>query len=582
MKEGESKRPAWAPDLRRITHFLGPPEEHWEVLLLLAVPVGLIAGGSAVALRHGVHFLFSLLAEVRASAFAVVIPAAGAAVGVFVVSRLFREPHGHGVPEVIRAACREGGRMPVRSIFSRWIGSLVNVAAGGSAGLEGPIAHSAAATGSVVGGIFHLDERRRTVLLACGVAGGISGVFNAPMTGMIFATEVVLAEWSAFAIVPIVVASVCGTEVSRLLLGDVRSFLHAHFEMQPYDLLACAVLGILAGFCSTGVTRLIRVLHWVAARLPRARLVAPILMGLFVGAVALLAPGAVGEGYETAREAITGHLPAAFSICLLLLAAKIVATGLTLGSGAPGGIFAPSLVIGSLLGVAFVRGAEVLIPGSPLAAEGSYALVGMGGLVAGVMQAPLTGIFLVMEVTGGYEVILPLMIVSVLSLVVARRFDRHSLYTVELAESGELLRPGTDPRILADVRVFEALDEDVTAIHGDLTLAEFSGIVAGSRRNHFPVLATDSDEYLGMLDLTGIRELMLDPEVSRVTLVSTLMDTEVPTVPFDATLSEAIDLLERAEKWVLPVTEGDRFVGLVSKSTLFDRYRRELLAQSPG
>ena len=567
---------------RRLASFLGPEEERWGSILLLALGVGVLSGASAVGLRSAVHALFYGLAPLRDTWLGALLPAFGAALGVAIVLHLFREPPGHGVPEVIRAVCRDGGRMRRRSIFSRWLGSLCNVASGGSAGLESPIVFSAAALGSAVGGWFQLDERRRTLLLACGVAGGISAVFNAPMTGMIFAMEVVLGEWSAFSIVPVVMSAVAATELSRIVLGDAQSILHAPFDMGAHDLLACALLGIVAGLVSTAFIRTLAFFQRLAARVRGPRVLAPALFGLAVGAIGIVAPGAIGEGYDTARAAIHSELAPGLFFCALLVFAKLVTTGLTIGSGTPGGVFAPCLVLGSLLGVGFSRTLTALLPATlSLSVEGSYALVAMSGLMAGVMQAPLTGIFLVMEVTDGYEVILPLMIVSVLSLVVTRRFDRYSMYTHELAESGDLLRPGTNRRILADVGVRETLDHDVTPVFEDMTLLDFAEVLTTSHRNHFPVLRSGSDEFAGMLELGPIREILLDPELARVTLVGTMMDTDTPTVPLGASLAEALSLFEQTGAWALPVVDGRRFSGLFSKSSLFDHYRRELSVQAP-
>ena len=568
---------------RRLTRFLGPEEEQWGVILLLALVVGLLSGASAVGLRSAVHALFQSLAPLRNGWLGPLLPAVGASLGVLIVGQLFRERPGHGVPDVIRSVCRDGGYMRRRSVLSRWLGSLCNVASGGSAGLEGPIVFSAAAIGSWVGGWRQLDERRRAVLLACGVAGGISGVFNAPMTGMIFAMEVVLAEWSAFSIVPVVMSAVAATELSRIALGNAQSILHAPFVMGPRDLLACILLGLLAGFVSAGLTRTIALFQGLAVRLGGPQVLAPALFGLAVGAIGIVAPNAIGEGYDTARDAIHSELPSGLLLCAGLAFAKLVTTGLTLGSGAPGGLFAPCLVLGSLLGVSFSRALTHLLPsGLTLSIEGSYALVAMSGLVAGVMQAPLTGIVLVMEVTDGYEVILPLMIVSVLSLVVARRFDRYSLYTQELADSGDLLRLGTDRRILADVGVRETLDLDVTPVPEDMTLLDFAAAVKTSSRNHFPVLRSGSDEFAGMIEVAPLREILLDPELARVTLVGTMMDGQAPTIPVDASLAEALRLFEETGAWVLPVLDGRRFAGLLSKSSLFDHYRRELSVQVPS
>ncbi|MEW6072921.1 MAG: chloride channel protein [Planctomycetota bacterium] len=571
-----------APGVRRVLRFLGQPDERWEPLIALAVLVGVLSGTAAVGLRRAVHWLFQALAEHRTGAAALLLPALGALLGAAIVGLLFREPPGHGVPQVIRAVCRRGGGMRRRGILSHWLGSLVTVSAGGSAGLEGPIVYSGAAIGSTIGSFFGLNERRRSVLLACGVAGGISAIFNAPMTGMIFALEVVLVEWSALTIVPVIVCAVAATVLSRLLLGQAQSFLHAPFSMGVADLGLCVALGLVAGLVSTALSRLVDAVARASRRLPRGRYLAPLLCGLGVGAIGLGAPGAIGEGYDTARELISPTAASGgFLLLLGLSLAKLAATGLTLGSGAPGGFFAPCLVLGALVGAAFHRAAVEILPADVgVGAGGSYALVGMAGIVAGVMQAPLTGILLVMEVTGGYEVILPLMIVAVLSLLVARRADRYGVYTKELAAAGDLLRPGTDRRILAEIGLREALDTDATPITEAMSLADLVGVVKSSRRNHFPVVDPATGDLVGLLDISTVRELLFTPDLARVTLVGTVMDADPPTVPLDSTLAEAVAALEESGAWVLPVLDGRRFAGLLSKSTLFDHYRHELAVQA--
>jgi len=567
---------------RRMARFLGSSDERWELLLPLAILVGLASGLVAVGLRRGVHHLGDALLAVSEGRLWLrfLIPGAGAFLGAWIVANLFREPPGHGVPGVIRSVCRWGGRLKRRTIFSHWLGSLVNVSAGGSAGLEGPIVVSGAAIGSTVGGLFKLDERRRSLLLACGVAGGISAVFNAPMTGALFAAEVVLAEWTAFSIVPIIVSAAVAAQLERLFLGDHQSFLHAPFSMGPLDFAACAVLGLIAGVASLALTASIEWVDRLARKVPRHRLLAPLLFGLAVGAVGLMAPEAIGEGYDLAQSAIRSELPAGLALVFVLLFVKGAATSMTLGSGAPGGVFAPCLVLGAVIGVGFCRAMGLALPEGALAVEGSYALVSMAGLVAGVMHAPLTAILLVMEVTAGYDVILPLMIVSVLSLIVVRRFGHHSMYTRELAETGDLLRPGTDKRILSDIRVSEALDEDVLTVSPNLTLAQFVGVVRRSKRNHFPVLEADSRRLVGMLDLGDIREILVDPDLAKLTLVGTVMDAAPASVPLGSTLVEALAVFEESGAWVLPVLDGDVYFGLLSKSRLFDRYRAELSAQT--
>lgn len=559
---------------------LGQPEEHWGRLMLMALVVGLVSGAAAVLLRFLVHEAFHALADWRFGVVALLLPAAGGLLGVQIVARLFREPAGHGVPEVIRAVCRGGGVMRARAIFSRWLGSLVNVASGASAGLEGPTVYTGAAIGSTLGGWFGVDERRRSVLLACGVAGGISGIFNAPMTGLIFAIEVVLAEWSAFTIVPLALASVGGTELTRVLHGNSTGLLHAPLDMGPLDLALCLPLGILAGLTSVVLVRATNGVHHLADRLPRRDILPPLLFGLCVGAIGLVSPDAIGEGYDVASAALGNELGLGMGFLLLLLAGKIVASALTLGAGTPGGIFAPSLVTGALLGSTFGRALQEGLSMSGIASTSSYALAGMAGLVAGVMQAPLTGIFLAMETTGGYDGILPMMTVSVVALLVSRHFSRYSLYHWELAQRGELLRRGTDQRILADIRVHDVLDTDVTPVRDDMLLPEFIEILKGSRRNNFPVLRGQTREYVGMVDVAATREVLLDPQLIPLTLVGTIMSSDTPVLQGEMTLAQAMEVFEGSGAWVLAVVEDGEFIGMVSKSSLFDHYRRELMVQT--
>lgn len=554
------------------------------LLVVLGAAVGVPSALVAVLLRRGVHVLFSTLAPWRESAQALLLPALGAALGVWVVRYLFREAGGHGVPAVLDAVARRGGAMPRRSMFSRLLGSMFTVGSGGSAGLEGPIAFSAAAVGSTVGGWFRLAERPRCLLVGCGVAGGIGAIFNAPLTGLVFASEVVLAEWSLGAVVPVAVSATVATEIARQLLGSEGAFSHPGFAYDPADLAACAGLGGLAGLVSVALVAAIRRVEKSCRRLggwPVAgnRLAVAALAGLGVGALGLAFPGAIGEGYDTVGAALNGQLGGGVFMLLGLLLAKFLATALTLGSGAPGGIFAPSLVLGAILGGLYGGVLDGLLPGE-LAAPGSFALVGMAGLVAGTMQAPLTGIFLVLETTNGWELVLPLILVAVVAVLVSHHFQRHSFYTRELAERGLLLRPGTDEHLAASLRVGELLDRDFMAIEAGQTLEDLVHLLPHTRRNHFAVVEPGSGRYLGMLDLAALRGVLFDEQIRRATPVETVMDPALPAVEEDASLREALQTFEESGAWVLPVVREGRFLGTVSKSTLFDRYRQELRVQA--
>ncbi|KAA3612863.1 MAG: chloride channel protein [Planctomycetota bacterium] len=556
----------------------------WLMVLLAAV-VGVPSAAVAVLLREGVHRLFHWLEPLRHHPAGILLPAAGALLGVWVVRYLFHEPGGHGVPAVLEAVSRRGGFMRPRSILSRLLGSLVNVASGGSAGLEGPIVFSSAAVGSAVGQRFGLAERQRSLLLACGVAGGIGAIFNAPLTGLIFATEVVLAEWSLTTVVPVAVAATVATELGRLVLGGTGAFHHLGFDFHTVDLAACAVLGALAGVLSVALIRAIRQTEVWSRALSRQRPLAWLgavgaLAGLGVGALGWLEPRAIGEGYETVNDALQGNLEGGASFLLLLLAGKFLATTLTLGTNTPGGIFAPSLVLGAVLGSVFGEVLPRLLPGLSFGEPGLFALVAMAGLVAGTMQAPFTGIFLVLETTGGWALTLPLILVSVLSVMVSRSLQRYSFYTQDLMEEGRLLRPGTDRRILADLVVGEILDAETCSVPAGSNLNDLTQILPSTRRNNFAVVHPETGALEGMLDIASLRPFIFDEALRLATPVDTVMNTEVPCLDFEDSLQTALENFEASGAWVLPVGREGRFVGTISKSTLFDRYRRELIIQT--
>jgi CIC family chloride channel protein len=566
--------------LQRVIDLFEAREERWGTLLVLAIVVGLLAGCLALGLHAGTERLAHWLMPLAEGPGGIVLPACGALLGSWVVVSLMKEPAGHGVPEVVRAVCRKGGRMRPRSIVSRWLGSLLHVGAGGSAGLEGPIVHSGAAVGATIAEYAHLDERRRAILVACGVAAGIAGIFHAPLTGLAFAMEIVLAEVSALSLLPVVLAAAVAAALAQALHGDSAIFAAPlELSVSSTDLLLCLGLGLACGLGAVLLTRGVGWMDRLGQRLNLGRLGAPALFGVFVGLIGFFVPKALGDGYSLIHEVIAGDLSAGPFLLAGLFAAKLLASSISLGSGAPGGVFAPSLVLGALTGALFHRVIEPWIPGDQLASVGSFALAGMGGMVAGTLQAPLTGILLVMEVTGGYGASLALMATTVTSLLVARRFERWSIYMRVLAEAGDLLRPGTDQRILADVRVAECLDDAVLPVTEGMTLADLVRVARRTSRNHFPVLDEDG-ALVGMLELSSVRELLLDPELARVTLVGTVMQEGGARVSADATLAEALAQFDAANAWVLPVVEGDRFLGLVSKSTLFGIYRNELRLQT--
>jgi len=288
----------------------------------------------------------------------------------------------------------------------------------------------------------------------------------------------------------------------------------------------------------------------------------------------------LGEGYHSVRAMIEGVFTQGFGIVTLAVLAKILATSLTLGWGGSGGIFAPCLVIGSLAGLTYHRGLVLLWPSVPWVNEGCFALLGMAGLISGMLHAPLTGIFLVIEITGSYEVILPLIIVSVISTTLCHYIEPVSFYLKELVEKGQLLRPGTDARVLSDLSVQELLEKDCIIVEQNMLLRDFINIVKKSHRNYFPVEDERTGHFLGMIHLDDIRSYLFNPLMYDAVVLGQIMDTDVKVVYLDDDLSEVLRKMDMNRLFSMPVIANRKFIGMISKATLLDKYRKELMVQT--
>ncbi len=552
--------------------------------MVLAAGVGLAGGVLAVALSSSGHAATQWLAQFHGRWWLIPVPAVGAALSAVFLRNLLRDEGGHGVPEMIRAATLRGGALSSRLIYSRLVSSFLTVASGGSAGLEGPIATSGGALGSTVGRLFRFNERWRTLLLAYGVAGAIAAIFNAPLTGTVFALEVILGEWSALSILPTVAAAVSATQFSRVVLGNQIAFTHGVFAFGTVDLIACVALGLAAGLISVGFARSLTWSERQFARIPGPAWSKAGLGGLMVGAAAFAMPGTMPSVLHDGYGAIQAFLSEDSGLLLawvaVFVAVKFAACCLTLGSGGSGGVFAPSLVLGSATGFGFGQLVRAVLPGAVLASPSAYALVGMAGMVAGVMHAPLTGMFLVLEVTGGYSLILPLMIASVLALLVSYYFDVGSVYTRELILGGALARRGSDLHLLQSMQSRELMDADPTVIHEDMLLGEFIELFKRARRNLFPVVERETGRWLGVVQLDEIRPYLFDQSLYPIMTMGEVMHTDLPTIDAAESAYSAIQKFEASGAWSLPVIEEGRFLGMMSKSTLFDRYRRELIVHT--
>ncbi len=553
-----------------------------ERLLLMAIGVlvGAFSGLAAVALTRSIDLLTDALEPVRHTPWALFVPGVGAAAAAFFLSRMMHEEPGHGVPEVIFSVSRTGGRLRARSSFSRLVSSCLTLGSGGSAGPEAPVVMSGSAIGSSIARALALNERQRVVLVGCGAAGAIASIFNAPIAGMVFSLEVILGAWSRVSIAPIAIAAVTGAEVSRYLRGSQVPFGPATFAVGAGDMLAALGLAVVAAFVSLLLSFLVRVSHDRWDRLPLPIWARALAGGCLVGAIGLAFPVVLGEGYLTVREAIGGTASVGLVAVACAVLMKSVATSLTIGSGGSGGIFAPCLVVGSQLGLTYHRVLCLLLPTTTFVPEGCFALLGMAGLVSGILQAPLTGIFLIIEITGGWSVILPLIVVAVVAATVCQKVEPGSFYVKDLKSKGHLLREGTDARVLADMQVSELLETDCLPVHEDTRLGELVGLVTRSRRNYFPVLERASGRFVGLLHLDDVRELLFERELYDAVLVAELMSPSLATVTADDSLETVLERMDNDGSFSLPVVKDGRFLGMISKASLLDRYRRELIVQT--
>ncbi len=542
-----------------------------------ALVVGIGCGLLAVGLNWSVHQLQEGLQQFPTGLWTILFPAIGAGSAIFFIRFLLKDEGGHGVPEVIKSVSLGTGKLPKRMIGSRFLGSLLTVGFGGSAGLEGPIVCIGGAYAALVGRWFDLNERRRKLLIGYGTAGAVAGIFNAPITGVFFALEIVLGEWSLLTILPTIIAATSATELSRLMAGNKIAFYHDIVGFSFFSLCACVVLGILTGSASVMFNRSLTLWQRLFEKSSNIPWVRAALGGIAVGVIGFVMPEILSEGYQTTQNFLINPAHQTLQFVFLFLLLKFIACGITVGSGGVGGVFAPSLVIGSSIGMAFGMLLH-LLPFGEFADAEAFALSAMAGMVTGVMHGPLTGIFLIMESTGGYSLILPLMLTASSSMLTSHLMDVGSVYTRSLIATGDLARPGTDAYLLHHLDIRDIMDTDCIPISENLLLGEFIEVFMKSHRNYFPVLSIKDQQCVGVVFLDDIRSYLFKDYLYGLLAMGTVMRM-VPQISPTQSVDSALRTFEQANVWSLPVVENEKFIGMLSKSTLFDHYRREFLVQ---
>ncbi len=552
-----------------------------RLLLIIAGSVtGIFSGVAAVTLRLSLEAAVEWLEPFRSYSWAFVFPGIGALLSTFYLEKVAREGAGHGVPEVIYSVSRYGGLLRLRSSWSRLISNFFTIGSGGSAGPEAPVVMSGSAIGSNIAKLLVLNDRQRITLVGCGTAGAIAAIFNAPIAGLVFSVEVILGEWKFVNIIPIAIAAVAGTEVSESIIPEQVIFNHNLFQISIADLLPALCLAVVTALISVCFTKILRQTGRFAKQFTSSLWTRAILGGSVVGLIGMFMPVVLGEGYHYIQAMVSGTFPMGLFLTSVAVFAKIIATAITLGWGGSGGIFAPCLVIGSLAGIMFYKIFLMIFPAAGCASEGAYALLGMAGVISGVMQAPLTGIFLIVEITGGYETILPLIVVSSISSTMSHYIEPASFYFKELIERGQFLRPGTDARILSDLNITELIESGYISVSENMVFREFIELLKTSDQDFFPVVEDETGDYRGIIQISSIRKYALNPGIYDMIFLNQIMDTDVMTACLENDLQEVLDMMDINNMSTIPVVENDRFIGMISKTRILDLYRRELIMQT--
>jgi len=546
--------------------------------------IGLIVGISsslaAVGLNYSLHYFNHLSNSSSLGWVTILLPPFGLVLTVVFLKYLVKDFEGHGVPEVIHSISLKGGLIRLRSAYSKLIGSLITISFGGSAGPEAPVVVSGAAIGSNISHFFRTNEKIRIAVAGSGAAAAIASIFNAPIAGIIFTMEVIIGEWAPIYMLPIAIASVTGTEVSRLLSGNQIPFTHELLSVNLNDITMSVFLAFFCALVSVVFIRFMRKTSTFLDNIFKSAILKAFTVGLLLGVTIYFIPQVRGEGYDFVHSIITDQFQTGIMFIFFIILLKIFATTLTLGAGGAGGVFAPSLVIGSSTGLFFYMLVRYMFPQMELSSPPLFALIGMAGLLSGTLQAPLTGIFLIVEITGGYYAILPLLVVSFLTSAISKRFEEQSIYHYELVKKRLLHRPRTDGKIMADINPMELLEKDSIIVYPEMTLKKLIPIIKKSKRNYFPVVEPDSNSFLGIVYFNDLKEFIFEGTLMHSILVEEVMHVDVATISPKDNLFEIQGKFDKTNSWSLPVVDNKKYMGLISKATMLDLYRKELKVQT--
>jgi len=557
-------------------------------MIIVAIIIGILAGFSAIGIRAMIEFFSelsfpgegNLLENIMSSPWYIIILAP--VIGGLIVGPLIYffapEAKGHGVPEVMQAILLKGGNIRPRVAVIKALASAISIGTGGSVGREGPIIQIGSSLGSTVGQFFRVPSKRLKTLVGCGAAAGIAAAFNAPIAGALFAVEIILMDFAVAQFSPIVISSVMATVISHHFEGDF-----AAFQVPPYEMGSTVEIGfyfLLGAVSGLASYLFIKLLYYsedlFENRINFPEYFKPVLGGLVIGMIGLYFPHVMGVGYDTINIALHGNM--VWKLAILLLFVKIFATSVTLGSGGSGGIFAPSLFMGAMVGAFFGTVVHDLFP-DITAGPGAYALVAMGGLVAGTTRAPITAIIIVFELTNDYHIILPLMITCIISMIVSSKLSRESIYTLKLVMRGIQIKEGTEINIMESIYVKDVYTEKFDYINLNDNFSQVVNKIIQGRGRHFPVL--DSNGIIrGVILVDTIKDYLFERDsLQNLLIAEDIMSTNFETIALDDNCQTALDIMSKYKFDNLPVTESagsKKVIGVIWRNDIQDAYNQEV------
>ena len=569
-----------------------------QFIYIVSIIIGLLSGLAAVTIKNFTHLIQDTfeagIIHTYHEAFYFIFPLIGLLLTLLIIKYVIKHRVSHGIPSTLHAMSKKKGIMERYKMYSSIITAPITVGFGGSVGLEGPTVATSAAIGSNVSRLFHLNQASRTLLIGAAAAAAMSSIFKAPIAAIVFAIEIFSLDLTLVSLIPLLLSSVSAILTSYFFLGDdsiLRFELNDKFTL--VDTAYYIVLGISCGLISVYFSKVYFTISDFFSKFanPYKRL---LIGGLGLGVIVYFIPPLFGEGFKTINDLLNENVNEVFSqnifnlttennwwiivFLIGLVLFKVVATSITFGAGGVGGVFAPTLFTGSVTGFAFALIFNTLHISNHQLSLGNFTLVGMAGLMAGVLHAPLTAIFLIAEITGGHELFIPLMITSAIAFLITKKYIPFNIYAAELAKKGELMTHDKDKNVLMLMDIDKVIETNFISLNPEMTLGYIAKqAVAKSSRNNFPVVDQEN-QYLGVLLLDDIRGIMFDQTLYDTVTVNELMHNSPEVIDYKKdTMKKIMKKFQDSSAWNLPVVKNGKYMGFISKSRLLTAYRRKLI-----